>query len=160
MEFVLLQLDANGTILERTTIKYDKMVVDPGREYVPTSGIRVNKNCCDFRIVYKKVCSDQFRYCLCGDDIVVHYERKKQPAPSLTVFNYDEPIFSVKPLSIARPGLFALIAVVLFLFCVALNFQHMHTAYAEIIEQQRQEQQKEQEEVILDIFFTDAPTQE
>ena len=74
MEFVLLQLDATGAILDRTTIKYNKMAVDPGREYVPTQGIRVNKNCCDFRIVYKQVRSDQFCYRPCGNDLVVHSE--------------------------------------------------------------------------------------
>ena len=121
MNFTVLQLDAVGELIGKTSVSYSALSVLPGKDFSANRGVIVDEKCCDFKVVFDEVYSDDFKYVLKNGTPVAYYEKPRglTVEGGAKIHSSEEPIFSVKEKK-ARPSGIACFAAVLVIVTVLL----------------------------------------
>ena len=158
LRFTILQLDAQNQTLAKSTVQYSDLSFVPGSTHTSSEGLVVDEKCCNFKILYNEVRSDNYHYTIYRDEIVAHYVPSPVSIPVKTKPTASFHRFTVIPQKVGHPTLLAWVAALAIIFCILLNIQHVHTKYADAVEKQRQEE-AEQEESQLDSLPAETPDQ-
>ncbi|MBE6547579.1 MAG: hypothetical protein E7667_01690 [Ruminococcaceae bacterium] len=79
INFVVLQLNAAGEIIDRTPVQYKDIVLLPGGVMSMNDGIVVSEKCADFKVQLISVQSGQYEYRVKdGDTVAVYYNAKER----------------------------------------------------------------------------------
>lgn len=76
MELTLVQLDAEGNVIEKSKVKYKGLHVRPGALFCPESGVVVSEDCVDFKIKVTSLISGRYKYTPKNGDMVAHYDTR------------------------------------------------------------------------------------
>ena len=82
MEFLLIQLDADGKVIARDRMAYDNVNVRAAKEYALKSGIVIKKDCVNFRVQMLYAVSGEYKYVFRNGQAVQLYDpRGYDPKP-------------------------------------------------------------------------------
>ena len=83
MEFLLIQLDADGKVIARDRMAYDNVNVRAAKEYALKSGIVIKKDCVNFRVQMLYAVSGEYKYVFRNGQAVQLYDpRGYDPKPA------------------------------------------------------------------------------
>ena len=81
MEFMLIQRDANGGVIEKSKVKYNDMRIRPESIFSPPSGIAVSEDCVDFEIKMISLISGPYKYTFKKGRAVCRYDTRGYGEP-------------------------------------------------------------------------------
>lgn len=134
MDFVIVQMDSNGTVIGRTPVSYKALSFAAGTTYTPNEGIVVDEYCNKFKIQFACVTSGNYKYLVKDGKISVQYEKADKDLPSNPSRRHRIYSFAVKPLKNGKQGLAVFLAIVSLLAVIGLNVHHIYSEYMESIE--------------------------
>ena len=73
LAFTILQLDASGKVLKKLKVRQDSLEILPGNTYAPSAGFKVENDCCDCKIIIRRVRSGNYMYRMQQRHIVTDY---------------------------------------------------------------------------------------
>ena len=121
VRFKLIQLNSEGSIIDKKNVSFDGISVYPGLAYTPSAAIVVDEKCVDFEVVIDYVDSGSYRYRIKNGRAVAFYNENKvlnsDPIAAGTVLNVKS--YRAKSRKYAT-FIAALIGIVITLFTVLL----------------------------------------
>lgn len=82
MEFLLIQLDADGKVISKDKIAYDDLNIRANKEYALKTGIVIKKGCVNFRVYVLYAVSGEYKYVFRNGQAVRLYDpRGYDPKP-------------------------------------------------------------------------------
>lgn len=86
IEFLLIQLDADGQIISRDRMAYDEISIRPENEYALKTGIVLKKGCVNFRVQMLYAISGEYKYVFRNGQAVQLYDpRGYEPKPKKAI---------------------------------------------------------------------------
>ncbi|MBQ8350607.1 MAG: hypothetical protein IJY20_01000 [Clostridia bacterium] len=74
LRFTLVQLNADGDVIQRTPLCYNSLHVNAGTAFATQRAIVVDEACTDFKIIFHEVGSGCYRYVVKDGNVMVYYQ--------------------------------------------------------------------------------------
>ena len=128
--FTIVQMDAAGKELERTSIACERLSFRSGSNHTLKNAIVVEELCNDFKIVFDEVHAGRYSYVVKDGKAVAYFnaEQKKKPRRMEDDGDSSDDAFTVKKKKYGRPAIAAFLAVLLLLALIALNAFQLYFA--------------------------------
>ena len=121
LEYTIVQLDSAGKVLGSSEIKYTKLKVFPGENFTTPKAVAVDEYCSDFRIFFKEVHSNRYKYRVKDGTVTAYYVPEKQPIIGRTSNKIDDIDFSVERRRFGKPKLAGFFALIVLLALIAIS---------------------------------------
>ena len=73
LAFTIVELDAAGQMLRKLKVKKADLDILPGNTYAPDVGFKVSEDCCDCKIIFRRVKSGNYIYRIHENTIIADY---------------------------------------------------------------------------------------
>jgi len=123
MEYTVIELDSEGKELGRTDVKRSNTVFHPSSTYISTEGVAVNEKCCDFKVVFKRVCANRYLYTVNAGLVNVNYIKKSDDTNGKVFSKYADTarVYSARSRRFGKPRLAAFFAILAILAIFGVN---------------------------------------
>lgn len=128
----MIQLDAEGNVIEKTDVKHTNMKFLPKSMFVTETALIVDERCCDFKVVFNCVRSGDYVYRIREGRVIV--DLVLPPAPLLKkkkrLFAKEAHRFSVRRRAVIHPHIAALSPIIVLILTLICLVMYMSFDYA------------------------------
>ena len=78
LTFTIVELDAAGKVLRKLKVKQEALNIAPGGTYAPNAGFQVDADCCDCKIIFRRVSSGNYIYRIHENRIISDYRKPQR----------------------------------------------------------------------------------
>ncbi len=76
VEFTVIQLDAEGSVIGKSKIKYENVKIAPRQLYCSEEAVLIKRECADFVVRIRYIISDDIKYVFKKDHVTAHYDTR------------------------------------------------------------------------------------